>query len=102
VTSDCAFLAAAGGGRPAAILDAADGRLLDYIDATSGEVLSVAVSPDGRTVAAPDGFRLWTWEFRKAGEASELARLARCELPYRVQGAELVLVGTAQPGCEGR
>jgi WD40 repeat protein len=99
VTPDCAFVAAAGHGRPAVLLEVADGRPLDYIDATSGEVLSLAISRDGRTIAAPDGNRVWTWQFKKDLEAPELTRLARCELPYRVEGAELVLVDRPQRDC---
>ncbi|HUS66457.1 MAG TPA: hypothetical protein VMZ28_18095, partial [Kofleriaceae bacterium] len=91
VTPDCAFLIAFGEGRPIVVLDAESGQVLDHIDVRSGEALSVSMSPDGRRLAAPTGESVWTWEIDVPEDLAPLVRFARCALPYRVEGAELVV-----------
>jgi WD40 repeat protein len=99
VTPDCAFLVTAGDGRPLVVLDAANGRALDHVEARSGEAISVAISPGGEMLAAPDGTQIWTWDYRPESDTASLARFARCVLPYRVEGADLIPVSGRDPDC---
>ena len=80
------------------VLDAETGQLLDHIEVRSGEALSVSMSADGHRLAAATGASVWNWDVETPDDVAALIRFARCALPYRVAGAELV-VATPDAKC---